>query len=40
MIGYVPLDNNAVIIQEDGQEPREVVAEWCDIETKILNEPK
>lgn len=37
VVNYVFLDNNAVIVQEEGKEPRKVVAEWCDIITKVEN---
>jgi hypothetical protein len=35
VVAYGFLDNNSVIVQEEGKEPRKVVAEWCDIITKI-----
>lgn len=35
VINYVFMDNNAIIVQEKGKEPRKVVAEWCDIITKV-----
>lgn len=35
VVGYGFLDNNAVMVQEEGKEPRKVIAEWCDIITKV-----
>ena len=35
VIDYGFLDNNSVIVKENGKEPRKVVAEWCDIITKV-----
>jgi hypothetical protein len=29
------MDNNSVIVQEEGGQPRKVVAEWCEIILKI-----
>lgn len=35
VVEFGPLDNNAVYVQEEGQIARKVVAEWCEIITRI-----
>jgi hypothetical protein len=35
VVDYGFLDNNSVFVKEDGKEPRKVVAEWCDVVTKV-----
>jgi hypothetical protein len=37
VVNYGFFDNNSVIVKEKGKEPRKVVAEWCDIITRVEN---
>lgn len=37
VINYPPMDNNRLSIQKDGENPINVVAEWCKMDTRVEN---